>query len=158
MIEMKTAVVITVMVFAWVFGLMIGAVSADDSGTSPIKYNLNVLIRSHHFNPEETGVTNEQHNGVGISATLPNGATYGFMRYKNSYGDMSNLMSISGEIPECPAGFCFGAGVGFVTGYGEHLAAPFLGWGSIRKDWFVVTVIPTELVAIGLSIPLEDLI
>lgn len=156
MIDMKTAVVITVMVFAWVFGLMIGAASADDSGTSPIKYNMNVLIRSHHFDKEEQEVTNEKHNGLGISATLPNGATYGFMRYKNSYGEMSNLISISGELPDCFHGVCFGAGVGVATGYSNHLKSPILGWGSVRKDWFVVNIIPTQLIAIGLSIPLED--
>ena len=117
-------------------------------------YRINYLGFSDHHSDSDT--TNEEHHGFGMSVTLPNNATYGFMRYKNSYGDMSTLLSISTEFLHYDD-WHFGVGGGYVSGYGDNLDSPLLGWGTIRYKWITVNTVPSEVTAIGLSIPLEDI-
>jgi len=119
-----------------------------------VTWRLNYLGFSEHHGSSNT--TNETHHGFGISATVPDNFTYGIMHYKNSYGDPSTLFSVSTELLHYDD-LHFGVGAGYVTGYGDNLSAPFLGFGTIRYKWVIINTVPSEVTAVGLTIPLEEI-
>ena len=105
--------------------------------------------------------TNETHHGLGLTLTLPKneesmfgGATFGVMTYENSHDKTSWLLSVSKEFWHPAENFHIGLGAGLVSGYEEELSAPFGAWLSLRYKWIVVTTVPTEVIAIGLHIPI----
>jgi len=131
------------------------AVSAGDDG---LKLHIDYLGFSYHH-IEDPEVNNEEHHGFGFSLVEPsNNARFGFIRYKNSYSDMSNLLWGSVEVGSYKD-VSFDIGGGLVSGYGDKLAlGPVLGWATARYKWFYVNHIPTQVTAIGLSIPLGEIL
>lgn len=118
------------------------------------KYRLNLLPWSTHHGDNDA--TNETHNGIGVSVTLPNNATYGIMHFENSYGDEGFMFSLSAELEEdCTV--CFGVGIGFAPAYSESDNSPVLGWGSVRYKYVQLLVVPTEVTAVLFTIPMEDI-
>ena len=115
------------------------------------KYHLNLLPVSEHHG--DTDTTNERHNGVGFSVTLPNNATYGAMHFTNSYGDEGWMVSTSVKQRDC--NLCFGLGVGYAPAYEETDNSTIIGWASVSYGWVSLLTVPTEVTALVLSIPLN---
>ncbi len=84
---------------------------------------------------------NEVHHGLGMAVGIGEDYSVGVSRFRNSYGDMSTLLYLSKEIG-CLSVICFGAGGGYVRGYGDHLAVPIAAWGSVRWGMVQLNLIP----------------
>lgn len=123
-----------------------------DPAVDDFVYRINYLGFSEHHG--STNTTNETHNGLGISVTLPNNMTFGYMNYTNSYDKNSNMLSLSTEFLH-NGNLHIGIGGGYVTGYEDEQEYPLLGWGSVRYKWLLITAVPGEVTAVGLTIPLE---
>jgi len=122
---------------------------------------LNLMPWSHHNNIQDTDVTNEKHNGIGLSLTMPTdpdqllSMTYGLMHYTNSYGDNGLLVSVATETTRSWAGIHYGVGIGLAPAYEESDHEPVIGWVSFRYGWVTVLTAPSVVTAVMFSIPLN---
>lgn len=103
---------------------------------------------------------NEQHNGVGLSLSLPEsdsmfgGATLGVMGYNNSHNQDSIMLYVSKEFWDIAEQVHIGVGAGIASGYQDEMAIPAAAWVHARYKWIVITHIPLTVTTIGLHIPL----
>ena len=108
---------------------------------------LNTLAFSKHHSNHDY---NESHHGLGISYTTDKEWTFGYMHYRNSFGDASNIYYVARDLYQI-GDVNLGAGGGLVTGYDFPAGA----WVSARYKWLVISHVPFAVTTIGLSIPLN---
>ena len=116
------------------------------------RIRLNTLNFSEHHNDKKGGY-NEVHNGIGLSLIDEDGWGYGFMRFRNSFGDMASTLYVSKEFWQV-GDIHIGAGGGIVHGYND-LKPPLGAWFTARYKWVVIGHIPLTVTSIGLSIPIK---
>ena len=134
--------------------LSTNAIAANDDYTFGIYY----LCCSEH-GPMDSDATNEVHNGLGLTLTLPESdsitskATFGITSYTNSHDKQSIMISVSKEFWNIADEVHIGLGAGIASGYQDHLSVPAAAWVSARYKWVVVTHVPLAVTTLGFHIP-----
>lgn len=129
------------------------AIMSFNSEAGELKYKLNLLPKSWHHG--STNATNERHEGVGLSVTMPNGYTYAAMHFKNSYGDNGWMIGASKEFKPLFGVIYPGFGVGYAPSYAESGHSTAIAWLAFRYRWVTMMTAPGEVTTFVFSIPLN---
>ena len=132
------------------FWVSLAPVKAAEDNT--FKLNLSYMPVSRHWDRDKE--YNEVHHGVGINMGVGEHYTVGVMRFRNSYGDMSTLLSLNKEI-KCWSEICVGAGGGYAWGYKNHLNIPVAAWGTVRWKFIQIAVVPGSVSSLSFILPLN---